>query len=146
VTFAYRQVKRRLELAVTDLGPKELKNIAEPVRVYMLRIGQSYPPKAVPAAAPENSAPPRLSIVVLPFANISGDPEQEYFVDGVTESLATDLSRIRSMVVIARNTAFSYKGRPLDAKTIGRELNARYARATVPTPNIDNAGLRLCAT
>jgi TolB-like protein/Flp pilus assembly protein TadD len=62
----------------------------------------------------------------LPFANISGDPEQEYFVDGVTESLTTDLSRIRSMVVIARNTAFSYKGRPLDAKTIGRELNVRY--------------------
>jgi TolB-like protein len=111
-------VKGRLELAVTDLGPKELKNIAEPVRVYMLRIGQSHPPKPAPAAAPENTTPPRLSIVVLPFANISGDQEQD-FVDGVTESLTTDLSRIRSMVVIARNTAFSYKGRPLDAKTIG---------------------------
>jgi TolB-like protein len=65
-------------------------------------------------------------MVVLPFANIGGDPEQEHFVDGVTESLTTDLSRIRSAVVIARNTAFTYKGKPLDAKTIGRELNVRY--------------------
>ncbi len=65
-------------------------------------------------------------MVVLPFANIGGDPEQERFVDGVTESLTTDLSRIRSAVVIARNTAFAYKGKPLDVKTIGRELNVRY--------------------
>ena len=76
--------------------------------------------------SPEKSAPPRLSIVVLPFANIGGDPEQEHFVDGVTESLTTDLSRIRGAVVIARNTAFTYKGKPLDVKTIGRELNVRY--------------------
>ncbi len=65
-------------------------------------------------------------MVVLPFANIGGDPEQEHFVDGVTESLTTDLSRIRGAVVIARNTAFTYKGKPLDVKTIGRELNVRY--------------------
>ena len=86
------------------------------------------PPQAkpAPAPAPEKSAPPRLSIVVLPFANIGGDPEQEHFVDGVTESLTTDLSRIRGAVVIARNTAFTYKGKPLDVKTIGRELNVRY--------------------
>ena len=70
--------------------------------------------------------PPRLSIVVLPFANISGDPEQEYFVDGVTESLTTDLSRISGCFVIARNTAFAYKGKPVDARAIGRELNVRY--------------------
>ena len=77
-------------------------------------------------AAPEKSAPPRLSMVVLPFANIGGDLEQEHFVDGITESLTTDLSRIRGAVVIARNTAFTYKGKPLDAKQIGRELNVRY--------------------
>ena len=65
-------------------------------------------------------------MVVLPFANIGGDPEQEHFVDGVTESLTTDLSRIRARFVIARNTAFTYKGKPLDVKTIGRELNVRY--------------------
>ena len=82
--------------------------------------------KPAPAPAPEKSAPPRLSMVVLPFANIGGDPEQEHFVDGVTESLTTDLSRIRGAVVIARNTAFTYKGKPLDVKTIGRELNVRY--------------------
>src|SRR5271155_5045795 len=123
---AYRQVKGRIELEVSDLGPKELRNIAEPVRVYLLRVGQPAPSKPAPAAASEKSAAPRLSILVLPFANISGDPEQEYFADGVTESLTTDLSRIRGMVVIARNTAFSYKGRPIDAKTIGHELNVRY--------------------
>jgi TolB-like protein/Flp pilus assembly protein TadD len=119
---AYRQVKGRLDLAVSDLGPTQLKNIAEPIRVYSLDVG------ARPATAPasEKSAPPRLSMVVLPFANIGGDPEQEHFVDGVTESLTTDLSRIRGAVVIARNTAFAYKGKPLDVKTIGRELNVRY--------------------
>ena len=74
----------------------------------------------MPAAAPEKPAPPRLSMVVLPFANIGGDPEQEHFVDGVTESLTTDLSRIRGAYVVARNTAFTYKGKPLDVKTIGR--------------------------
>ena len=123
---AYRQVKGRLDLAVTDLGPTQLKNIAEPIRVYSLEVGQPAQAKPAPAPAPEKSAPPRLSIVVLPFANIGGDPEQEHFVDGVTESLTTDLSRIRGAVVIARNTAFTYKGKPLDVKTIGRELNVRY--------------------
>ena len=119
---AYRQVRGRLDLAVSDLGPTQLKNIAEPIRVYSLDVG------ARPATAPasEKSAPPRLSMVVLPFANIGGDPEQEHFVDGVTESLTTDLSRIRGAVVIARNTAFTYKGKPLDVKTIRRELRVRY--------------------
>jgi TolB-like protein len=78
------------------------------------------------AAKPEGVSPPRLSIVVLPFANLGGNPEQEYFVDGVTDSLTTDLSRMRGAFVIARNTAFAYKGKPLDAKTIGHELNVRY--------------------
>ena len=123
---AYRQVKGRLDLAVTDLGPTQLKNIAEPIRVYSLEVGQPAQAKPAPAPAPEKSAPPRLSIVVLPFANIGGDPEQEHFVDGVTESLTTDLSRMRRAVVIGRNTAFTYKGKPVDLKQIGRELNVRY--------------------
>jgi TolB-like protein/class 3 adenylate cyclase len=123
---AYRQVKGRLDLAVTDLGPTQLKNIAEPIRVYSLQHGVPAQAKPAPAPAPEKSAPPRLSIVVMPFGNIGGDPGREPFVDGVTESLTTDLSRIRGAVVIARNTAFAYKGKPLDAKTIGRELNVRY--------------------
>ena len=123
---AYRQVKARLDLAVSDLGSTQLKNIAEPVRVYSLQVG--VPAQARPAAPakPSASTPPRLSIVVLPFANLGGDPEQEYFVDGVTESLTTDLSRISGSFVIARNTAFTYKGKPIDVKQIGRELNVRY--------------------
>ena len=83
---AYRQVKGRLDLAVTDLGLTQLKNIAEPIRVYSLDVGQPAEAKPAPPLAPERSAPPRLSIVVLPFANIGGDPEQDHFVDGVTES------------------------------------------------------------
>ena len=121
---AYRQVKGRLDLAVSDLGPTQLKNIAEPIRVYSLESAPGAKP--APAPAPEKSAPPRLSMVVLPFANIGGDPEQEHFVDGVTESLTTDLSRIRHAVVIGRNTAFAYKGKHVDLKQIGRELNVRY--------------------
>jgi TolB-like protein/class 3 adenylate cyclase/cytochrome c-type biogenesis protein CcmH/NrfG len=122
---AYWQVKGRLDLAVTDLGPAQLKNIAEPIRVYSLELGP--PTQARPAPpAPEEAGPPRLSLVVLPFANIGGDPEQEYFVDGVTESLTTDLSRISGAFVIARNTAFTYKGKAADVKHIGRELKVRY--------------------
>ena len=123
---AYRQVKRRLDLAVIDLGPIQLKNIVDPIRVYSLEVGA--PAQARPASiqVPEKLAAPRLSMVVLPFANIGGSAEQEHFVDGVTESLTTDLSRIRGALVIARNTAFTYKGKPVDVKTIGRQLNVRY--------------------
>jgi TolB-like protein/class 3 adenylate cyclase len=123
---AYRQVKGRLDLAVSDLGLKEFKNIAEPIRVYSLEIGAHAHAKPASAPASEKSAAPRLSIVVLPFANIGGDPSHKHFVDGVTESLTTDLSRIRGALVIARNTAFTYEGKPLDARAIGRELNVRY--------------------
>jgi len=123
---AYRQVKGRLDLAVSDLGPTQLKNIAEPIRVYSLQVGKPATEKPAPSPALEKSTPPRLSMVVLPFANFGGDPEQEHFVDGVTESLTTDLSRIRGAVVIGRNTAFTYKGKPVDVKTILRELNVRY--------------------
>src|ERR1700722_7705664 len=123
---AYRQVKERLDLPAVDLGPIQLKNIAEPIRVYSLEVG--VPAQAKPAAAPasEKSPPPRLSMVVLPFANTSADPSHEHFVDGVTESLTTDLSRIRGSFVIGRNTAFTYKGKAVDLKQIGRELNVRY--------------------
>jgi len=123
---AWRQVRDKLKEPFVDLGEKALKNIARPMRVYAL---SPYSTAAAPArgATPVDArATPRLSLVVLPFANIGGDLAHEHFVDGVTESLTTDLSRIRGAVVIARNTAFSYKGKPLDMKAIGRELNVRY--------------------
>ena len=119
-------MKGRLDLPVTDLGPQELKNIAEPIRVYSLEVGKPAQAKPATAPAPEISGPPRLSIVVLPFANIGGGAEQEHFVDGVTESLTTDISRIRGSFVIGRNSAFTYKGTAVDLKQIGCELNVRY--------------------
>src|SRR5271165_79563 len=123
---AYDHVRGRIDAHFADLGEKDLKNIAQPVRVYAVKIGSASAAPAPSASEPNRQKAPRLSIVVLPFFNIGHDPDQEHFVDGVTESLTTDLSRIRSAVVIARNTAFAYKGKPLDVKTIGRELNVRY--------------------
>jgi adenylate cyclase len=174
---AYRQVKGRLDLAVTDLGPTQLKNISDPIRVYSLEVGQpalAKPAATVAAAKSEGAATsskpaflrwlalaaalalallaagafawragyapllmtasvddklahaPRLSIVVLPFENLSGDKEQEYFADGLTDDLTTDLSHLPDSFVIARNTAFTYKGKPVDMKQIGRELGVRY--------------------
>jgi adenylate cyclase len=164
---AYWQVKQRLDLKVSDLGPIPLKNIAEPMHVYSLEVGATTQTKPV-ASAPaidqtkspatkrnwglaslalallalvvvgvsgwyilagrtQKSTPAaHLSIVVLPFTNLSGDPSQDYFADGITENLTTDLSRIRNSFVIARNTAFTYKGKSIDAKEIGKELGVRY--------------------
>ena len=123
---AYDHVRGRIDADFVDLGEKDLKNIARPVRVHAVRIGPESATPAPRASARERQGPPRLSIVVLPFANIGGDPEQDYFVDGVTESLTTDLSQMSGMRVIGRNTAFSYKDKPVDLKQIGRELNIRY--------------------
>ena len=123
---AYDHVRGKVGVEFADLGEQNLKNIALPVRAYaVVRDGSSAATQAERARLGPLS-PPRLSIVVLPFANLSGDPEQEYFVDGVTESLTTDLSHISGAFVIARNTAFTFKGRPVDVKKLGRELNVRY--------------------
>ena len=123
---AYDHVRGKIDADFVDLGEKTLKNIARPVRVYALKIGSESAAPAPSAAAPNTQGPPRLSMVVLPFANMGGGAEQEHFVDGVTESLTTDLSRIRGAFVIGRNTAFTYKGKAVDLKQIGRELNVRY--------------------
>jgi TolB-like protein/class 3 adenylate cyclase len=123
---AYRQVRDRVKEEFIDLGEKELKNIARPTRVYAVKTGLAGTPSVPQGSARDKTSAPRLSIVVLPFAIIGGDSEQEYFVDGVTESLTTDLSRISGSFVIARNTAFTYKGKPFDVKQIGRDLNVRY--------------------
>jgi TolB-like protein len=106
--------------------PGQGYKFAVPTRPEVLQLGSESAMREPMGSLPNKQEPPRLSMVVLPFANLSGDPEQEHFVDGVTESLTTDLSRIRNAVVIARNTAFAYKRKPLDVKTIGRELNVRY--------------------
>jgi adenylate cyclase len=165
---AYRQVKGRLNLAVSDLGPTQLKNIAEPIRVYSLEVGataQAKPTESVPPGAPSpqnrlltplavalaalmvviaggawflNANRPasvvaktpaeatRLSIVVLPFANLSGDPAQDYLVDALTDELTTSLARMRGTFIIAHNTAMTFKGKPVDAKAIGKDLGVRY--------------------
>ena len=178
---AYRQVKSRLDLKVSDLGATALKNIAEPMRLYSLEVGALAEVKPAARASPADlaepvapkrrwgltplaagiaallilvatsgwyllswraSAPqtpvltaaadklalaPPLSIVVLPFENLSGDPEQEFFADAITDDLTTDLSHLPDSFVIARNTAFTYKGKSVDVKQIGRELAVRYA-------------------
>jgi adenylate cyclase len=131
---AYRQVKARLNLAVNDLGAIQLKNIAEPIGVYSLEVGvaaEAKPATQSEPAALENPSvtlalPDKPSIAVLPFQNMSGDPEQEYFSDGVVEEIITALSRMRWLFVIARNSSFTYKGRTVDVKQVGRELGVRY--------------------
>ena len=114
----------RLPYSFEDMGEQSVKNIARPVRVYGWRPEGTA---GVPAASvTSNVAAPRLSIVVLPFANLSNDPEQLYFADGITEDLTTDLSRLAGTLVISRNTAFTYQGKRIDTKQIGRELCVRY--------------------
>jgi TolB-like protein len=118
---AYEQVRGKVPVEFTDLGEQTLKNIARPIRTYAVGLNAN-----TDRAVPPLSSAPHLSLVVLPFANIGGDPEQDYFVDGVTESLTTDLSRIHGAFVIARNTAFTFKGKAVDVKKLGRELSVRY--------------------
>ena len=125
-------VHGRLELAFERVGELTLKNIARPVEAFVLRLDPAaWEPATVaaPASAPVQPAlalPDKPSIAVLPFQNISGDPEQEYFADGIVEEVITALSRIRWLFVIARNSSFTYKGRTVDIKQVGRELGVRY--------------------
>jgi TolB-like protein len=121
---AYDQVRGKVGVEFADRGEQNLKNIALPVRTYA--VVQDGLSSQAERARPDLPSPPHLSIVVLPFANLSGDPAQDYFVDGVTESLTTDLSRISGSFVIGRHTAFTYKGKAADLKQIGRVLNVRY--------------------
>jgi TolB-like protein len=123
-------IGERLPYAFEDMGEQSVKNIARPVRVYALRPGgRAGLPTARVSSITSGSPPaaaPRLSIVVLPFTNLSDDREQQYFADGITEDLTTDLSRIADMFVISRNTAFTYRNRLTETKQIGRELGVRY--------------------
>jgi len=116
---AFRQVRAKVEAEFADIGEQSLKNIARPIRVYRIPIAEN-------ATAPTLPLPDKPSIAVLPFANLSGDPEQEYFADGMVEEIITALSRIRWLFVIARNSSFTYKGQAVDVKQVGRELGVRY--------------------
>jgi adenylate cyclase len=127
---AYRQVKARLSLAVNDLGTTQLKNISDPIRVYSLEVGPGAQVKASTLESDKPSTrlalPDKPSIAVLPFQNMSGDPEQEYFADGIVEEIITALSRFQNLFVIARNSSFTYRGRAVDVKQVSRELGVRY--------------------
>ncbi|MBH5396728.1 adenylate/guanylate cyclase domain-containing protein [Bradyrhizobium sp. CNPSo 4010] len=118
------QVRDRLDLAFEDLGERQLKNIARPVRVF--RIAVPAVGLRTPSVRPTLSLPDKPSIAVLPFTNMSGDPEQDYFADGMVEDIITALSRFKALFVIARNSSFTYKGRAVDVKQVGRELGVRY--------------------
>jgi TolB-like protein/class 3 adenylate cyclase/Tfp pilus assembly protein PilF len=124
------QIRDKLTYPFEDMGEQSVKNIARPVRVYALRAEtvRDLPASNAPAARPlsQPAVAARLSIVVLPFANLSNDPEQQYFADGITEDLTTDLSRLAPMFVISGSTAFTYRNKPVDTKQIGRELGVRY--------------------
>jgi len=114
---AYRQIRGKLPIDVSDMGEHQLKNIAQPVRVYSVWLDD----------APPLALPDKPSIAVLPFENLSGDPKQEYFADGVSEDIITELSRFSDLFVIARNSSFKYKGKAVDVRQVGRELGVRYA-------------------
>jgi TolB-like protein/class 3 adenylate cyclase len=127
---AHRQIRGKIGIDYDDMGPQVLKNIAEPMRVWRVRIGPSFsrgmltkPPieTALPLALPD-----KPSIAVLPFTNMSGDPEQDYFADGMVDDIITALSHFKALFVIARNSSFTYKGRAVDVKQVGRELGVRY--------------------
>src|SRR5262249_16822955 len=111
----------KLEITFENAGEQQLKNIARPVRVYRVRLSG-----AASGSRPALPLPDRPSIAVLPFQNMSGDPEQEYFADGIVEEIITALSRFRELFVIARNSSFTYKCRAVDVKQVGRELGVRY--------------------
>src|SRR5690242_20651471 len=121
-------VAGRLDLTFDDIGEQSLKNIARSVRVYRVRraAGENMPKSAPVDGAPVLLLPDKPSIAVMPFANMSGDPEQDYFADGMVEEIITALSRIRWLFVIARNSSFTYKGQAVDVKRVGRELGVRY--------------------
>src|SRR5438876_281407 len=125
---AHRQIRGKVESTLEDMGAQTLKNIAEPMRAWRVRIGPSSSPATkMPAETwPPLRLPDKPSIAVLPFENMSGDPEQEYFADGMVEEIITALSRFKSLFVVARNSSFTFKGRAVDIKEVGRRLGVRY--------------------
>jgi adenylate cyclase len=138
---AFRQVRGKVEVEFADMGEQTLKNIARPLRVYRVELAAGTLLQAV-TPPPPLPLPDKPPIAVLPFANMSGDPEQDYFADGMVEEIITGLSRIRWLLVISRNSCFTYKGRAVDVKVVGRELDVRY----VLEGSLRKAGDRICVT
>jgi adenylate cyclase len=136
---AFRQVRGKVEVEFADLGEQSLKNIARPLRVYRVGLSSARQPISSAAALP---LPDKPSIAVLPFANMSSDPEQEFFADGIADDVITALSHYPSLFVIARNSSFTYKGRAVDVKQVGRELGVRY----VLEGSLRKAGSRIRVT
>jgi TolB-like protein/class 3 adenylate cyclase/Tfp pilus assembly protein PilF len=125
---AHRQIRGKVDIAFDDMGSQKLKNIVEPIRVWSVRLAGNTPLSATPSttAVQYLALPDKPSIAVLPFQNMSGDPEQEYFADGMVEEITTALSRFHWLFVIARTSTFSYKGRAVDVKQVSRDLGVRY--------------------
>jgi TolB-like protein/class 3 adenylate cyclase len=126
------QVRDKLAFAFEDMGEQQVKNIARPVRVHRVRIDDAFAalaaarPEPAPQLGPSLALPEKPSLAVLPFQNMSGDPEQEYFADGIVEDITTAIARLPWLFVIARNSSFTYKGKSVDVKQVGRELGVRY--------------------
>ena len=135
------QVRDKLDFAFEDAGEQRVKNIARPLRVYRIRPGRSAG-DTMGEAQPPLALPDKPSVAVLPFTNMSGDPEQEFVSDGIAEDVITALSRYPSLFVIARNSSFTYKGRAVDVKQVGRELGVRY----VLEGSVRKAGNRIRVT
>jgi TolB-like protein/class 3 adenylate cyclase len=125
-SFAYDQVRGKVAVEFVDLGEQNLKNIDRPVRIYAAKLKDGGVSAPAPEAKKPLPLPDKPSIAVLPFENMSGDPEQEYFTDGMVEDIITALSRFKSLFVIARNSSFTYKGKTVEIKQVGRELGVRY--------------------
>ena len=137
---AFAQVQRKLPLQFMDMGEHQLKNITDPVRVYRIETAQHG--IGTPPTKPALSLPDKPSIAVLPFANLSGDPDQEYFGDGIAEDILTDLARLRWLFVIARNSSFTFRGKAVDVRSVSRELGVRY----VLEGSVRRAGNRIRVT
>jgi adenylate cyclase len=138
---AYRQVRGRIDAEFVDHGELPLKNISYPVRVYRRNL-DSAPPPATGRSHLMLPLPDRTSIAVMPFWNVSGNPEQDYFVDGMVEDIITGLARVRWLFVIARNSTYAYRGKSVDARQIGRDLGVRY----LLEGSLRRAGVRLRLT
>src|ERR1700730_18660822 len=140
------QVRDKLDFTFDDLGEQRVKNIARPIRVHRIRFAEEtdipYLRVSQPVTTPQLSLPDKPSVAVLPFTNMSGDPEQEFVSDGIAEDVITALSHYPSLFVIARNSSFTYKGRAVDVKQVGRELGVRY----VLEGSVRKAGNRIRVT